>query len=51
MMHGYGMMGNMEMMGPGMWIFMLLLWGAAIFGLVCLVRWTYLHFHHGDGKK
>lgn len=39
MMHGGGMMDGWGMMGPVMWIFMLLLWGFAIFGLICSVRW------------
>ena len=40
-MHGYGMMGHMNMMGPGMWFFMLLLWGFAIFGFACMLKWVY----------
>jgi putative membrane protein len=39
MMHGNGMMEGMPMMGPLMWVFMLLLWGFAIFGLICAIRW------------
>jgi len=45
MMHDYGMMGTQ------MWLLMALCWGLVIFGLVCLVRWIALHFHHDDGKK
>lgn len=33
MMYGNGMM------NPVMWIFMVLFWGLAIFGLICVVRW------------
>ena len=39
MMHGGGMMDGWGMMGPGMWIFLILFWGFAIFGVVCAVRW------------
>jgi putative membrane protein len=39
MMHGGGMMDGWGMMNPLMWIFILLLWGFAILGLVCAVRW------------
>lgn len=42
MMHEYGME-HMNMMGPLMWIFMILLLGFAIFGLVCMIRWIYGH--------
>jgi len=38
MMHDCGMMGCGGVMGAGMWIFMLLLWGFAIFGLICAIR-------------
>jgi len=37
-MHG-GMMDGWGMMSSAMWIFMLLFWGFAIFGLICAVRW------------
>jgi len=39
MTHGGGMMDGWSMMGPVMWIFMLLLWGFVIFGVICAVRW------------
>ena len=51
MMHGYGMMGDWSMMGAQMWISMILLWGFAIFGLICLIRWIVLHFHGDSDKK
>ncbi len=51
MMHGYGMMGQMNMMGPLMWIPMLLLWGFAIFGLVCLVRWIIARTRRQDEER
>jgi putative membrane protein len=38
MMSGYTMMNGMPMMGPLWWIFMLILWGFAIFGVIMLVR-------------
>ncbi|HAD05462.1 MAG: hypothetical protein A2005_01970 [Desulfuromonadales bacterium GWC2_61_20] len=38
MMHGGGMMDGWGMMNPVMWIFMLLFWGFAIFGLICAFR-------------
>lgn len=40
MMHEYGME-HMNMMGPQMWFFMILLWGFAFFGLVCMIKWVY----------
>jgi putative membrane protein len=40
-MHGHGMMNGWGMMGPLMWIFMLLLWGFAILGVVCAIRWLF----------
>lgn len=48
MMHDGGMMGGGGMMNPVMWIFMLLLWGFAIFGLICAVRWLATR---GKGEK
>ncbi len=39
MMHGNGMMEGMPMMGGVGWIFMLLLWGFAIVGVICTVQW------------
>jgi putative membrane protein len=39
MMHSGGVMDGGGMMGPAMWVFMLLLWGFAILGLICVVRW------------
>lgn len=39
MMHGGGMMDGWGMMGPAMWIFMILFWGFAILGVVCAVKW------------
>lgn len=39
MMHGHEMMDGWGMMGPLMWLFMLLLWGFAIFGVLCAARW------------
>lgn len=38
MMHD-GMMNGWGMMGPLMWVFMLLFWGFAIFGVICAVRY------------
>lgn len=40
MMHGHGMMNGWGMVGPLMWIFMLLFWGFAILGVVCAIRWS-----------
>lgn len=39
MMHDHGMMSWWVMMGPVMWIFMLLLWGFAALGVICAIRW------------
>ncbi|MFO7983374.1 MAG: SHOCT domain-containing protein [Desulfuromonadales bacterium] len=39
MMHDGGMMNGWGMMGPLMWLFMILLWGFAMLGVVCAVRW------------
>jgi putative membrane protein len=39
MMYANGMMDGWGMMNPVMWIFMLLFWGLAIFGLIFVVRW------------
>jgi len=50
MMHGGGMMDGWGMMGPAMWIFMLLLWGFAIFGLICAVHWLATRGKGGGGK-
>lgn len=44
------MMGGGGMMGVGMWIFLLLLWGFAIFGLVCAVRWLVTRGKAGGGQ-
>jgi putative membrane protein len=38
MMHGSGMMNGMPVMSPLMWIFVLLLWGFALFGVICAIR-------------
>jgi len=38
MMYGDEMMNGWHMMSPLMGVFMLLLWGFAIFGLICAVR-------------
>ena len=46
-MYGGGMMNGWGMMNPLMWIFMVLLWGLAIFGLICAVRWL---LSRGTGK-
>ena len=40
MMHGYGME-HMNMMGPQMWFFMILLWGFAIVGMACTIKWLH----------
>ncbi|MEJ2698756.1 MAG: SHOCT domain-containing protein [Desulfuromonadales bacterium] len=46
-----GMMdGQGGMMGPGMWVFALLLWGFAIFGLICAVRWLVGRVRPGGEK-
>lgn len=37
-MYGNGMIGNASMMGPFMWIFMILLWVLAIVGVIYLVK-------------
>lgn len=50
MMHGEGMMGGWGMMNPVMWLFMLLLWGFAIFGLICAVRWLATRGKDGTEK-
>ncbi len=39
MMHDSGMMEGMPMMGGLGWIFMLLLWGFAVVGIICTVQW------------
>jgi putative membrane protein len=39
MMHDSGMMEGMPMMGGVGWIFMLLLWGFAVVGIICTVQW------------
>ena len=49
-MNGYGMIGFANMSGPFMWIFMILLWGFAVYGLVCAVRWVLQHSRHDGGK-
>lgn len=49
-MNGYGMIGFANMSGPFMWIFMVLIWGFAVYGLVCAVRWVFMHSRHDDGK-
>lgn len=41
MIQGHGMMNGWGMMGPLMWIFMLLLWGFAILGVICAIRWLF----------
>lgn len=41
MMHGHEIMEHMSMMGPHMWFFMILLWGFAIFGIACMLKWVY----------
>jgi putative membrane protein len=51
MMHGHGMMNGWGMMGPLMWVFMLLLWGFAIFGLICAVRWLVTRGKAGEEHK
>lgn len=51
MMYGSGMMGNFDMMGPLMWLFMLLIWGFAILGLFCAIRWLTAHTKPGTDKK
>jgi len=43
-MYGWGMM------VPVMWIFMLLLWGFAILGLICAVRWLVKRGKAGGGQ-
>lgn len=50
MIHGGGMMDGWGMMSPVMWIFMLLLWGFAIFGLICAVRRLVGRGQAGGGK-
>ncbi len=50
-MHGYGMLEHMNMMGPQMWFFMILLWGFAIFGLACAIRWIYVHTQHDRSRQ
>lgn len=39
MMYGQGMMNGMSAMTPMMWLYMILLWGFAIFSLVWAVKW------------
>jgi len=34
------MMNGMPTMGPMMWVFMLLIWGFVILGLVLAIRWV-----------
>jgi len=42
------MMNGMPAMGPLMWVFMLLIWGFAILGLVLTIRWI---MNRGWGNK
>jgi len=49
-MDGYGMMNGYGMTGIFMWIFMILIWGFAVYGLVCAVRGVLTHSRHNDGK-
>lgn len=45
-----GMMDGWGMMSPVMWIFMLLLWGFAILGVVCAIRWLVNRGKLGGGR-
>lgn len=47
-MHGTGFMNGWNIMGPGMWIFMLLFWGLIIIGIISLVRWLAGRSNHKD---
>lgn len=49
MMYGNGMMNGWGVMGPMGWIFMLLFWIFAIFGLVCAVRFLVGRGNPGGG--
>ena len=51
MMHGNGMINGWMTMGPLMWIFMILFWGLAIFGLICAVRWMAGHGTSNEGES
>ena len=48
MMQGHEMIVYMNMMSPQMWFFMILIWGFAIFGLVCVIRWLVRHARHNN---
>jgi|GEM_PF-1910795 len=39
MMYGQGMMNGMVGISSFMWVYMVLLWGFAIFGLIFAIRW------------
>lgn len=46
------MMDNMGWWGPGLgWIFMVLLWGLVILGIMALVRWLAQPRPGGTGEK
>jgi len=51
MMHDYGMSGYMHSMTPIMWVFMILIWGFAIFGLVSAIMWLVEHERHNKSHQ
>jgi putative membrane protein len=50
MMYGYGTMYGNGMMSPLMWLFMIILWGFAVVGLICAFRWLFNRSRNGDVK-
>jgi putative membrane protein len=51
MTYGNGIMNGWGVMGPLAWIFMLLLWGFAVFGLVWAVRLLFPGSETGEENK
>jgi len=45
------MMNGMPAMGPMMWVFMLLIWGFVILGLVLVIRWVVMRGKHDKRKS
>jgi len=51
MMHGNGMMEGMPTMGGIGWIFMLLVWGFALVGILCTLRWFFSRRKPGGEQR